>query len=768
MVRHETSVFLLFSLFAAVGVAPAEPAVDRYNVVWDSPSRDSSGSMPVGNGDIGLNVWVEEDGDLFFCIGKTDSWSENARLLKLGRVRIHLTPNPFRKGFPFLQTLSLRDASILIAAGAPPEAVDLRIWVDANAPVVHVEAEGKTPFDIQVSLETWRTESRQLESTREIHSAYGLSKAPFPVVVKPDTILKSRKGQIVWYHRNESSIWAETLKLQGLAGYISQWSDPLLYRTFGGAIRGQEFISVNSTILRAKEARPRHTVSVHLLTAQTGSAAEWVERLEETIEKNDAVPPEVAWAKHAEWWAAFWNRSWIHLVGAEAASVREDETFEVSRGYTLHRFMTACGGRGAYPIKFNGSIFTVQPYALNDRPADSRESADETFDPDYRRWGGPYWFQNTRLIYWPMLASGDFEMMQPLFQMYLDTLPLARIRTKIYFQHDGVFFPETIYFWGAYANDNFGWEREGKHVSHVDNRYIRYYYSDVLELLAMMLDYHAFSGDGKFLRSRFLPLADAALRFYDLHYPRGADGKIRFEPAQSLETWWECVNPMPEIAGLRFVLGKLMCLPEHITTAKQREAWERLLNELPPVPTREVNGQTILSPAEEFADKHNIENPELYAVFPYRLYGVGKPDLEMAQRTFEHRLHIEGNFGHDQDDAHAAYLGLTDQVREFIVRRFGSKYLVARFPAFWHGGYDWPPDQCHGGNGMIALQAMLMQCEGDKILLFPAWPKEWDVEFKLHAPNKTTVQGVYRNGELKSLEVTPASRAKDVTVTDPR
>ena len=35
---------------------------------------------------------------------------------------------------------------------------------------------------------------------------------------------------------------------------------------------------------------------------------------------------------------------------------------------------------------------------------------------------------------------------------------------------------------------------------------------------------------------------------------------------------------------------------------------------------------------------------------------------------------------------------------------------------------------------MQMLQAMLLQYEDEKILLFPTWPKEWDVEFKLHAP----------------------------------
>ena len=37
--------------------------VASQDVVWDSPSTDAKGCMPLGNGDIGLNVWVEASGD---------------------------------------------------------------------------------------------------------------------------------------------------------------------------------------------------------------------------------------------------------------------------------------------------------------------------------------------------------------------------------------------------------------------------------------------------------------------------------------------------------------------------------------------------------------------------------------------------------------------------------------------------------------------------------------------------------------------------------
>ena len=195
-------------------------------------------------------------------------------------------------------------------------------------------------------------------------------------------------------------------------------------------------------------------------------------------------------------------------------------------------------------------------------------------------------------------------------------------------------------------------------------------------------------------------------------------------------------------------------------------AWKKLESELPPVPIRQLDGQKILLPAESFRTQQNMENPELYAIFPYRLYGVGKPDLEMARQTFARRQ-FKGNRGWQQDDTQMAFLGLADEARKYVTGRFASKHAGSRFPAFWGPNFDWIPDQDHGGNGLMALQTMLLQTEGRKILLFPAWPKAWDVEFKLHAPFNTTVEGVYRDGKLAQLKVSPEERMQDVVQMEP-
>ena len=114
-----------------------------------------------------------------------------------------------------------------------------------------------------------------------------------------------------------------------------------------------------------------------------------------------------------------------------------------------------------------------------------------------------------------------------------------------------------------------------------------------------------------------------------------------------------------------------------------------------------------------------------------------------------------------------AYLGLAEQARDFLTRRASdASHSDSRFPAFWNAFHGWIPDMDHGGVLQLALQSMLMQCEGDRILLLPAWPSDWDVDFKLHAPKRTIVEGRVRGGKLIELRVTPEDRRADVIICD--
>ena len=109
--------------------------IDNYNVVWESPSKDPSGQMPLGNGDIAAGVYAIEDGDLYLLLSKNDAFTYSGDIFKTGRIRVSFIPNPFARGKMFKQQMDMRTGSVKIKA----DGINIRIWADANRPVYHVE-----------------------------------------------------------------------------------------------------------------------------------------------------------------------------------------------------------------------------------------------------------------------------------------------------------------------------------------------------------------------------------------------------------------------------------------------------------------------------------------------------------------------------------------------------------------------------------------------------------------------------------------------------
>lgn len=678
-----------------------------YDVSWHTPGPASAESMPVGNGAIGLNVWVTPEGELNFYIGKTDSWGNDVKsakgLMKLGGVRVSLLPNPLVNGAVFLQTLKLHDGEILINEG---KHVQLKVWVDANHPVIRIETKTDKPVAVKVSLNDWRLNGGG------------------------DTITTGPKNSLEWYHRN----------YPGDNPYVANL-------TYGGVIKGDGLKTQDDTTL-VSGASVYHLVSVYPLTAQTATAGEWKSELAQQVGRIEKLDFEQTRRAHLQWWDKFWHRSWIYIRGDQAAA-------DITRGYVLQRFVTACAGRGAYPIKFNGSVFVV------DNPALRQEGGRKiiSVDPDFRTWGGQYWFQNTRPMYWPRLMAGDFDEMMPLFKMYAQITRNNEALIEKYYHHDGSYFAETAPFYGGVGY----WGPE------VKEDWTGHYFTPILELSMMMIDYYYYTGDKDFAKKILVPVAADGLEFFDQHFKRDAAGKLLLDPDNSIEMFWKVHDPAPDIAGLHAVTARMLALPDDLTTAAEREKWQKLQSELPDLPKGQKDGQEVLLPYTglQTARPRNLENPELYAIYPFRLYGLGRPDLQLARNTFEVRKFKDKGCW-VQDPIQAAMLGLADVAESYVLYNFLRKDPRQKFPAFWAQGHDYTPDEDNGGNGENGLQEMLMQIDGRKIMLLPAWPKDWSADFKLHAPYNTTVQGTVKNGKITVLTVLPASRRKDVQIMGPQ
>jgi len=727
--------------------------LDRYNVVWTTPSRNAAGSMPIGNGEVGLNVWVEEGGDLLFYIARTDAWSEVCRLLKLGRVRIGLSPNPFEKGAPFRQELRLRQGCIEITAGEKGSEVRLRIFVDARAPVIHIVGQSEQPRKVTAALEIWRTQ-RKILTGDELLSSWTMQNPPAGVEVweSADVAPDSPANNVRWYHRNAYSIVPFTLKHQGLGRFSDRVRDPLLNRTFGGRMQAAGFLKQDSQALRSGNPVRSFDIQIATHCGQSAAPGAWDRELDSIAAQSR--DPRTAATSTAAWWSDFWDRSWIFVEGDPIPVGGDANISPVTQAYVLQRWMTACAARGNYPIKFNGSIFTVDP----------EFTGGPKMNADWRKWGDCFWWQNTRLPYFPMVARGDFDQLAPLLRMYRDAAPLARARTGSYFGAEGVYFPETMTIFGTPSNRDYGWERAGHQPNELLNLYIRNIWQQGLELCALMLDYYDHTRDPRFLRDELMPMAHGVLRYFDTRFKRDSHGMMVIEPTQSVETYWYgVVNDTPNVAGLNFVIDRLLALAGD-APAGERDFWRGLKGSIPPVPLISDNGKMRILPAEKFDPKRsNVENPELYAVWPFRIFGVGRPGLETGLETFLRRQE-KSTVGWSYDAHCAALLGMTEEAARQLMAKARNSHPNHRFPAMWGPNYDWLPDQDHGSAIMLTLQHMLLQTVDQKIYLLPAWPKNWNAKFRLHAPARTVLEGEVREGRLIALKVTPAARRSDVVL----
>jgi len=775
-------IFVLLFVFVSVSALWSRHA----NVIWNTPSRNSSESMPCGGGDIGMNIWVEE-GDILFYLSRSGTFDENNCQLKQGRFRIRLFPNPFKDAKDFRQELKLKDGYVEVSAGG----TQIQFWADVYHPVVHVEITNAQPLRTEVSYENWRYKERMIRKGEGQQCSYKWA-PPKGAVTTADFVSLSSKRELpgmtkernllLFYHRNpEQTVFDIAVAQQGMENVKSQMMNPLKHLTFGGYLFGDnlEYTGTTDSIyagtdyrawnFRSSKASRKEQFCIVLHTEQTATVEQWEQDLQINLQR---IAPQgkisskiVSQDKKRTrlWWNAFWQRSFIEPIG-NTENKNDNDIKKITRNYTLFRYMLGCNAYGSVPTKFNGGLFTFDPCHIDEKQA---------FTPDYRKWGGgTMTAQNQRLVYWPMLKSGDFDMMSSQFDFYNRMLKNAELRTQVYWQHNGACFCEQIENYGLPNPAEYGFKRPEWFDKGLEyNAWLEYEWDTILEFCQMILETKNYANADI---TPYLPLIESSLTFFDEHYRQLAsrrgrkaldgNGHLVLFPGSACETYKMTNNASSTIAALKTVLENY---------GKKDE----MLKTIPPIPLRYIEikdslsptaspelKQTI-SPAVSWERINNVETPQLYPVFPWRIYGVGKENLELARNTYFYdpeAIRFRSHVGWKQDNIWAACLGLTEEAKRLALAKLSNG--PHRFPAFWGPGYDWTPDHNWGGSGMIGLQEMLLQTNGEQILLFPAWPKEWDIHFKLHAPGETTVEATLKDGKVTDLKVLPESRKKDIII----
>lgn len=762
---------------------------DKYSVSWNTPSRNSSQSMPLGGYSMGCNVWVE-DNYLMIYLAQSGAFDENGTLLKLGRIRINAPEIDFSKDF--MQVLYPVEGTIVIAA----DGVQFTLWCDVSQSKLNIQVQGKQIMP-QIFYDCWRYVDHNISGEEKSQCRDWLV---FGDAVTRKDEVEVRDGEIFFRHTNTSpNVFDLLIAQQKLEPFRELYRDVVTGRSFGGLLMAPGMKAVNrvsdsnedakagdcehdskteagclweyagipcmSYELKAEGAESEWFVSVSVYSSQEKN---WEEVLRQKASLSDGHKAVRAW----------WNRRYEESFIDINPNQKDSIGYQIARNYALFRFQQLCNAKGEFPTKFNGGLFTF----------------DEGFTPDFRAWGGTtFTAQNQSLVYWPMLKNGDFDVMKAEFNFYQKITAAQKALTKAACGHGGAFFNEQITVFGMSSAAEYERPGEGRReeipIWDLDSPWVRLHFSEGLEFALMILMYEKYSGNDI---SEYLEFIDSVVTFYFEHYPV-AGGKLRVFPGTSLETFkgtdphsadaekYGVSNLADVIAGLRAVLELLIDRTEEkqlgevaeglINRDEERQSeevadfknsdgahqkkYKEMLALCPDFPLGLAGGTDVKvwKPAEEYAESpFNSELPQLCRVFPYSPKGLSEEEIKLGIDTLHHSIQREDQALHvswHQNGIFMARLGLVEEAKEFLIKKLGNS--ERRFPTFWGPGHDWTTDHNWGGSGAIQLQEMLVNVDGGKVNLFPCWPKDWDAHFKLYGPDGRLIEAEIWNGVIINI-----------------
>ena len=305
--------------------------------------------------------------------------------------------------------------------------------------------------------------------------------------------------------------------------------------------------------------------------------------------------------------------------------------------------------------------------------------------------------------YGTMFATGDFDHQRVVLDYYTNIARLVGPRTVAYWNHTGLWLPETHTLFGSYDGSDYGgpgcayprpdgyptWLMASKYL-HLDPGGD----SGTGEWSLMALDFFAHTGDAV-----FLPLAFGAADYFMQHFPINAStGRTVLYPTQVNEgnqcdysvtsrSFVDCCSDdSPSISGMLTLFEKLLQLPAALTTPEQRAQWAQYSAVRMPALPLSPDGTTIV-PARILNSGGNGEGGTLYAMYPHRVFTAGRKvatgrSLDVALATLAAEAgFVQANEGWYYGLNAAALAGAVDVAAPLLLARAASKSAP---------GYRWP------------------------------------------------------------------------------
>ncbi len=488
------------------------------------------------------------------------------------------------------------------------------------------------------------------------------------------------------------------------------------------------------------------------------------------------------------WWHDFWSKGYVRLHSADGVAD------SIERNYTYYLYVMASSSRGKFPTKFNGMIWIT--------------------GGDRRSWGGQYWGANQECLYNALLPTNRMELLDPMFDMYTGMFDACATAARQQWGSAGIFIPETVAFDGlAELPDEIAaemkalyllqkpWDQRSERFlalahtgqphssrwnwigggSYVDGVWqptergggpygpVTHIFSRGAKIAYTYWQRYEYTLDEAWLRQRAYPMLRGVAEFYR-NYPnvkKGADGKYHIHHVNSNESVQGGQDPDEEIASMMGILPAVIKASEILgVDADMRPVWREFLDNLAPLPT---GGDPLVW---------------IRALPPiFRGRGTGRPDGNTMPIWFFDLCTLENDDPETMRIANTTMDGYLrgPDTRPGVLSRVGVtaammgradavRYLLPNQLTF----PDRAPvlanrlDQREGTQttnaqrlGRVAdtLHNTLIQSVGagpaqeSVIRVFPAWPREWDAEFRLAARGAFMVRSSMKAGRIEFVQI---------------
>jgi hypothetical protein len=739
--------------------------VSAADLITQQPVAHPVEGHPIGNGRMGTLVWTTPEA-IELQINRVDVFAVNRHTAgahfpgstdyggACARVSVAIGGQPFHAGHHFAQRLSLADARCEVRG----EAVRVACWVAAEDDVLVVEVtdERESPQPIEVKLAMWREPEVKTGAHTAAYAWRG----------------EHGRAAVVQTFREAKHFCASAVAVSSPGNEVQILDTASHCRTLRlPAARGMRRLLISSAA-----AMDEH--------ADVGIAAECILSMLASSTALSTVQ-----ARHAAWWREFWGRTSVRITSPDGHGER------AARDRVVFLYHMACTSRGAFPPKWNGSIFLT--------------------DGDARDWGSQYWLWTTEMLYWPLHAADAGELTEPFFEMYRRALPAMTVAARQRWNANGFFLPETMPFDGPAALPDelvdeyrqrflydpaaapvssrladrcgYDWHLEAS-TRRTDPAYAGYSWISHVASSGAELAVHAwwryrYTGDRAWLCSHAYPLLRGVAEFYRSLARRGDDGRWHLHGTNAHEDFWGVTDSIMDLAAIRGTVPMAIRAAEILETdAKMRDQWKAYLAELAPYPlgadprAKSLTSGVLADDAWAAGHlgavngSHNSEDVQLTPISPFEDWTLETRDAAMdalARRTLDlaprHRGVLDGH-------------GLNTAIRSPIaaVRAGAGEDLPAildRYRAAFAplpNGFSLfeqvtPGYQAHSiehlGLLTMTLQEALLQSvaprpgEPEVISVFPAWPRAWDAEFRLLARGGFVVTAAIREGEVQTVEI---------------